>query len=419
MEQKKKKIVWLCAFSDEKLRAHLNFNKFTCWNLIRRAAGRTYNKDFAVWNTNAIAEYEKLGNEFEIHVVAPHAGISGLTEFEDNGIFYHIFWSEWDIVLEMIKRRFNKRDINSFKNHRKIISKVIRKIRPDLVHVTGIENNFYAMAVLDLPKEIPVISMLQTLVTDKRFRDGFNGTDEEYSFDSEMEKRILMRSQYIATKVPNFREIITRDIKPNAEYLDMTLALTEPTHDIECEKKFDFVYFAAGISKAADWAIEAFIIASQKQPGITLDVVGGYSEEYKQNLVNRLTEFNLQNNVVFEGKLTTHEDVLQQIRYSKFALLPIKQDFICGTIRESMANGIPVITTVTPGTPTLNKNKLSVLLSEPGDFNAMAENMLLVLNSQELALTLKNNAMEIASASQSNYDIIREWVSTYKTILYK
>ena len=49
-----------------------------------------------------------------------------------------------------------------------------------------------------------------------------------------------------------------------------------------------------------------------------------------------------------------------------------------------MAYGLPVITTITPGTPKLNDNRESVLLSPIGNHQAMADNMIKLLENKDL-----------------------------------
>jgi glycosyltransferase involved in cell wall biosynthesis len=355
----------------------------------------------------------------EIHVVSPHNGISHLHEYESDGIYYHVFWSEWDIILEKIKRRMNLRSVNSFKNHRKMISRVISAINPDIVHVVGIENKFHSMAILDLPPSLPVIAQLQTLVSDARFKDNCSLSDKEYQFDSEIEKMILKRANYIGTTVERFRKIISEEIKPEATFVNTTLALTEKVNDSETDKAFDFVYFAADISKAADWAIEAFALTQKKHPSIKLDIIGGFSKEYRQVLDNRISELGLTSHVTFEGKLPTHQDVIDQIRKSHFAILPLKIDLVSGTIREAMANGIPVVTTETPMTPALNAKIQSILIAPNGDFQAMSDRMCDLLEKPQLADTVRKNALSLASVRKSNKDIISDWVRTYYKIMGK
>lgn len=412
-KEKKIKVVWLCTYSDAELRSHLKFPKWHWSNVLRRMLHMDKQVDFAAWDSNALREFENIDVDIELHVVAPHNGVGHLQEFESKGVFYHIFWSEWDIITEKIKRKFNLRDENAFRHHRKTIKKLIEKIQPDIVHCIGIENKFHSMAVLDIPKEILVIAQLQTLVSDQRFKAGTDATEAEYAYDSEMEKRIMLRSDYIGTQQKHFREIILRNIKPNAVFVDTTLAVAEAVSEEETAKEYDFVYFAADISKAADLAIEAFAEARKQVPSLTLDIIGGYSSELKEQLDRRINELGIANGITFEGKLPTHEDVISQIRKSRFALLPLKIDLVSGTIREAQANGLPVVTTITPATPDLNKKRETVLLSKMGDHAAMAKNMLQLINEPEYSEMLRKNGLLLASERVSNREIVEKWIEYY------
>lgn len=417
MIQDRKKVVWLCTYSDAELRSHLKFPRWHWSNVLRRMLHMDRQVDFAVWDSNALREFEKMETDIELHVVAPHSGVGHLQEFESKGVFYHIFWSEWDIVTEKIKRKFNLRDENSFRHYRKTISQLITKIQPDIVHVFGIENKFHSMAVLDLPKDIPVIAQLQTLVNDDRFKASCGATEKEYVYNSEIEKKIILRSNYIGTQVVRFRDIIRRDIKPDVVFVDTTLAVTESITSVEVKKEFDFVYFAADISKAIDLAVEAFAEAKKKAPQISLDIVGGFSQELKNKLNNRIKELKIGDSITFEGKLPTHEDVINQIQKARFALLPLKIDIVSGTIREAMACGLPVVTTITPGTPKLNEKVECVLLSQMGDHHAMAENMLRLINEPKHAEQLRRNGLQLAGERISNREVVEKYFEIYHKIL--
>lgn len=420
MKYKKKiRVVWLCTYSDAELRSHLFFPKWHWGNVLRRLLGMGEQGDFAVWISHALREYEKLDTDIELHVVAPHSGVGHLQEFESRGVMYHIFWNEWDMIKEKIKRRFNLSNKNAYKYHRRTIQKLIKKLQPDIVHCIGIENKFHSMAVLDIPNWIPVIAQLQTLVGDERFKANCDTSETEYYYNSEVERMILLRSNYIGTAVDRFREIILRDIKTDAVFVDTSLALAEPISEENFEKEFDFVYFAADISKAADLAIEAFGEAKKFAPQLTLDIVGGYSQELKEQLDRRIIELGVEDSITFEGKLPSHEDVIKQIQKARFALLPLKIDLVSGTIRESQANGLPVVTTITPGTPKLNEKIETVLLSKMGDHAAMAANMLRLVNESEYAKMLRKNGLLLAGEQVSNKEIVEQYCKTYYDIVKK
>lgn len=413
---KKMKVLWLCNYSDPKLRAHLRYPQLYWENIIKRLSGAKCATDYAVWVTNAITEFEKLSPDIELHIVSPQGGINRLHEFVENGIWYHIFPQAFDVAKEKIKRKLNLRTEKSFKRNRRIIAKIVNKVRPDVVHAIGIENFCQSMAIFDIPEEIPVIAQLQTLINDPRFGNNCGWSQSEYDFSCKMESLLLQRADYIGAAA-SYRTIITNQIKTNAEFVNTSIAVTEPVNYDNCNPEFTFVYFSADISKAFDLAIEAFALTYQKHPNITLDVIGGYSDDFKSRIDARIAELGIGDAIRFEGKLPTHEDVISQIRKSRFALLPLKIDIVSGTIREAMANGLPVVTTITPGTPKLNQNGLAVLLSEVGNHHAMAMNMCNLIDNPQLAKCLTENAFKIALCRKQNSEVVAEWINIYEKIV--
>ena len=228
---------------------------------------------------------------------------------------------------------------------------------------------------------------------------------------------IIQKSQYIATDISAFTNRILKDIKPHAKFLQIALAGGTEIDTTLYDKEFDFVYFAANVEKACDDAIEAFGLLCKRYPDITLNVSGAYDANFKKKLDNRIRALNIVGNVIFTGSQKTHTDVLRQIKKSRFALLPLKVDVVSGTIREAMACGLPVVTTITEGTPALNKERQSVLLSEQGDYVAMAGNMQKLLEDDEFADFIKNNAFETVRERWSNQRIISFWHDAYIKIL--
>ena len=197
----------------------------------------------------------------------------------------------------------------------------------------------------------------------------------------------------------------------------MPLALGENVNSSVCEKQYTFVYFAKEIEKAADWAIEAFAIANKKHPETTMRIVGGCGTEFKKQLDNRITDLNIADKVTFSGSLPTHDDVINEVRKASFAVLPLKIDLISGTVREAMANGLPTATTITPATPSLNEKRESVMLSEKGDFKAMANNLCQLLENDDIASKIKTNAFKTIKEKYDNESIVRLWHNAYYAVL--
>lgn len=407
---KKLKVVWICHLSNEEIRTNLYLAPWAsknAWN------------DFSQWNTNGINEFKKF-EDVELHVVSPHIGLlSKLKEFVSDGVHYHIFKSEDDSFCFRLKRKILKERYETldYEYNSNIILSIVSSIKPDLIHVIGAENPFYSKSALLMPKDVPLIVALQTLMIDPDFFANYPISKKMYDYRSGIERRVIQRADYVSCGVPNLVSILKKELGLGIKTFNMPLLVGESINTTESNKEFDFVYFAKEIEKAVDWAVEAFALASEQHPEITLNIVGGYMAQTKLDLDKRLEELGIADKVTFSGSLPTHADVIKQVRKSRFALLPLKIDQVSGTIREAMANGLPVVTTITPGTPQLNEKRESVLLSEKGDYQAMSENMLRLLNSYALAEELKVNAVETVKESFDNETIARQWHDTYYAVV--
>lgn len=415
------KVVWILHFSNAEIRKKQHV-RVPLWEKIARKImhlPQAITPDYAVWNSNAIHEFESF-HDVELHVIAPVAKVNKkLLEFEIRGIHYHFYRSQGSSFADhLIEAVFNKTD-KEFKKNRKVISSIINRVRPEIVHMFGAENPYYSISLLDVPQTIPTILQLTTLISDPDIIAKYPKAAESWLYRGDIEKKLINHTIYVATTATKFINIIRRDIKPNVKILNLTLALAERVNLDERETVFDFVYFASSISKAFDLALEGFASAHKINSNITLDVVGGYQEDEKAKYDRIIAELGLSKAITFEGQLPTHDDVLTQIRKSKIALLPLRTDLTSGTIREAISNGLPVVTTDTGelGTRRLNSLAECVLMSETGDGNALAQNMMRVLNDDFLADRLRNNAVNFALSTKTNTDIAKEYLDVYYQIL--
>jgi len=413
------RVAWICSFSNPHMREILNLKPSLMMKIIGKLTGKPFGKPFdsAIWNTNAIEEMKKR-DDVELHVICPVRNLSKQeVKYEENGIRYYFFREENSNIFRFVYHHLFTEYTSQYKKNRKIIKGFIGEIKPDVVHVMGAENPYYSLALLDVPENIPTIIQLQALL------DRLKGVVKEKKDISEcyhkglMERRIINKADYIGTPLKEFRDYILENIKPDAKFVDTSLAMGNKIDLSPRNTEFDFVYLSVDISKAGLEAIEAFAIAQKKNPSITLDIVGGYDDAFKKTLDAKIEEYHLADAVKFEGKLPSHDDVIKQIRKAKYALLPLKFDFVPNTLREMMANGLPVVTTITDGTPDLNERRESVLLSPQDDFQAMADNMIRLLDDEELKTRLTQNAALTESEYLSNAHVVEKYCKTYQMCL--
>lgn len=410
----KLKVVMLCHFSNALTRKHIKYGSGFLESIVRLFLHKPLLQvDFAQWNTNAIKEFEKFTDEVELHVISPgYHMCSKETIFIENGIHYYFFKDE-QTIFTLFKNKILKSYKDSYSKNRNYISKKIFKIKPDIVYIIGAENPNYSLAALDIPRTIPLMVQLQTLMSKPNFEKKYPISHEEYLYRSYLEKEVIKRADYIGSSVRKTREIIIEKIKPNAIFFNAKLAVGEKIYIDNCEKKYDFVYFSANINKAFDLALEGFALAHKKYPNISLLVVGDYSVDYKNKVDSRIKELGLEQMITFTGRLLTHDNVIEKIREAKFGLIPLKVDVVSGTIREAMANGLPVVTTITiAGTPMLNEKRDTVLLSEIGDHQALADNMIRLIENPTLVEMLRNNGYLCVQELYSNESIVLRQVKS-------
>lgn len=415
---KKIRVAWICSFSNAIVRSKLSFRQDFLGRLLGKFNGTFKFKevDSAIWNTNAIEEFEKI-DDVEVHVICPVRHLaSKITEYDENGIHYHFFREQNSNAIRFVFHQLFTKHTSRYKKNRRVIKGIIQDVKPDVVHVMGAENPFYSLALLDVPREIPTILQLQALLC--RLVDVTQEPEEKKSFYYKgiIEKELIQRADFIGTMSQVFRDYIVEIIKPEVHFVDTTLHMAQKIDISTVPKEFDFVYFSVNINKAGAEALEAFILAHKKHPGITLDFVGGYDADFKSQLDERIRQSGVEGAVTFEGKLPSHDDVILQIRKSRYALLPLKMDFVPNTLHEAMANGLAIVTTMTEGTPSLNKVRQSVLISEQNDFEAMADNMVRLVEDKDYATKLAQNAAITEKEHGTNCEIARQWCETYKSV---
>lgn len=417
---KKLKVVWITEFSNSEVRARIPRKPNLLECIIKRLKGQKIsfaNSDLGQWVTNGIHEFEKF-EDVELHVIAPFSYLADdVVRFIQNGIFYYFINNEFRTSKEMLLRQLCKHHLCKYRKNSKRIVQLVNDISPDIIHLIGAENEHYALSILDLPHEYPILTQLQTFVNDPEFKQNYVLSDEAYTSKAKVEREVLKRTDFIGIKLPKYAKLVHDFIDKDKLVLNTTLALTEPVNLSPCEKAYDFVYFSKELEKAGDWAIEAFGILAKKKTEATLLMVGGYSTVTYAAYTNRMRELGILDKVTFAGKQESHDDVIARIRQATFAILPLKIDFISGTIREAMANGLPVVTTITPGTPMLNQKRESIILSEKEDFKSMALNMQRLMDDCSFAESIRKNAAITASERSSNYDDMRHWVDVYKVII--
>lgn len=412
------KVVWLCHFSNQQTRSNLKLSSTRFfYRLIAKIIGkepknRDY-KDFAPWISILIEEFEKF-EDVELHVISPQVGLKGISsQFNLNGVHYYFYNPDFTLFLSYLIKNvalWLKIQPSSF-----IVKRFLKKIKPDIINLIGAENYYHSCVVLDIEK-IPILVTCQTIFTNPQRLQFQPHADKSKNWAIEL---LIQRKEiYFACGGRMHRDLLLTN-NPEAIVFRGYLPSRMPGEIEEQVKEFDFVCFAGGHEdkKGTFDAIKAIEKVKLIKSDVSLNIVGGCSAEVRRELDKLISELRLSDNVVFNNYFPEHKDMFRQVKKSRFALLPVKLDIISSTTREAMYLGLPVVTYVTTGTPMLNKEKECVLLANIGDIDKLAENMINLIYSTDLAKKLSINAKEYIDIHFNNEIEAKNLISTYKAII--
>jgi len=163
---------------------------------------------------------------------------------------------------------------------------------------------------------------------------------------------------------------------------------------------------------SVDVVVRAFAEVRKLYPGAQLDLVGGGPLESEIRAL--VTQLNL-SGVHFAGVASRGEiggyydraDIF--INASCLDNMPV-------SVLEAFASGTPVVSTAPEGMRYLVEDGRTGLLSEPGDAQALAGNVIRLLQDQKLASQLINNAFE--QSKRYHWDPVREqWLEIYRSLV--
>ncbi len=140
--------------------------------------------------------------------------------------------------------------------------------------------------------------------------------------------------------------------------------------------------------------IKAFQKVHNRFPDSRLGVVGDGRERSKLEAL--VYQLGLSDSVTFYG-CVAHEKI--QDIYDQYDIFvnASNVDNLPGTILEAFASGLPVVSTNPGGIPYMVEDGVTGLLVEKEDYNALADNVIKLLEQPEFVLSLSRNAREECS----------------------
>lgn len=413
MAESKKKVLFVCSFSSQKIRERLLLKKWKLRNMLMRYLKhpRFVHLDKGVWASDFIQEFEKHP-EYEYHVLSPHKGLKRSSQFFDlNGIHYCFFKSDYNLLTDTLNAKFKLEERSDYKRDRKVMREIINKVNPDIVVICGAENPEYSSIALDIDDR-PVYVLLQTVLNNPKLAQY---TNEARGYRADLEKRIFKKIRYFGTGGEKYYSLF-HGINPDALCLSIRFPSHKPPVFLDLEKKYDFVFFGRLTkNKGIEDAIKAMGKLVQTHPETTLCVIGG--GQGGNSWIHRVViENNVQNNIIFVPRFELIDDLYKEVQKSRIALLPGITAFN-STARESILMGLPTIVYDLPRVKAINAEKWCLLSAKMEDVDDLCAKMVFALDNPEELAVIAANGKEYAENYYDNTLIGDKITANIKAII--
>ncbi len=163
----------------------------------------------------------------------------------------------------------------------------------------------------------------------------------------------------------------------------------EPLYNVEC-------------------VLRAFAIIQQRSPGASLIVAGDGSQ--RGELEALAHELKLRN-VEFKGRVAPEEMHALYSSADVYLNSP-NTDNMPGSVIEAFASGLPVVTTDAGGIPYIVEDESTGLMMRCGDYEAMADLALRLLEDEALGAAMTSRAREECNKYQWD-EVKNEWLKLY------
>lgn len=355
------KVLWICHFTNAEIQSKLSFWK---------------NKDeLSPWVPNMIKGFEDR-NDIEIHVISPQEYLKKQTSYTNKNIHYHFipygipfYHRHWPGVFRY--------DIyTNFAGFRKKVKKLIKKLQPDLINLIGAENAYYSSSILDYKDKYPILITIQGFIS--QMKDSIKLTPIQCK-RIEIEESILKTFNYYCGEQDSSTYIDTYN--PSHQFYKLYFPVNESLafKTREQNKRYDCIYYGRLVKiKGAEDFVRVISELKKTIPNIKACIIGGGDEFPIKTLAKKLNCFQ---NIEFKGFLSTQEELFEHVKASKVFLTPPLFERLSMTIRETMYLKVPIVAYATGGIPYINELDENILMVKTGDYKAMAEKTLYLLQN--------------------------------------
>ena len=295
---------------------------------------------------------------------------------------------------------------NKIRIHRKL-----RQIRPDIVHGHGTEFEYaYDAITSGFPAVITVHNVVSELL---KIAPGCRLRILSY-----FEKYTLRKAKHIIGTSPWMEASFGHLISGRFYVIDNSI--NEVFFDTKPQAEDDGLLFVGRIvpDKGLMYLLQAIDILKHRYNNVLLKIIGHVptGSGYHSLLIAYIQEHNLLENVKFLG-YEEPEGVAEELSRSIALVLPSIHEPFGNVLAEAMAIGKPVVATKVGGIPYVVEDGETALLVDPGNGEALAEKIAMLLESKELRMAMGKKGKQQAIKRFHPEIVARKTRAIYEQVL--
>jgi len=366
----------------------------------------------APWISMWLADFEPR-EDVELHVISPNKFVSLYSQATVDGITYHYFnhrmpWIKKAWPLDLDSR-------TGFILNRLIIRHLVKRIRPDLIHIIGAENALYSSVFFDLCNRYPILIGIQGFAFMAQVR-----LNSRAKHRIRTEKRILSQAKYFNVN-SDYAGSVIRGLNEHANIYKYPTPFKPEDFPVtrDTNKEWDCVFFGrVEPNKGIYDVLRALALVRKHKHDVNLLIIGSISGSIKTEIQPLVEKLDLQRSVTFKDRTDTREEVFDLVRQARISVLPSLNDVSPGTITESLLLGNPIVAYSVGAIDELfNHTEKRIHTVERGNVEGLAQEIMDILNDYDKARNHALRAREAFLVERQNISIADQFIGFYCRIL--
>lgn len=337
----------------------------------------------------------------ELHLVTLEKGLSERVVEESLGATIHRLPAPgWPMFLDLLVGP-----------GKRLLKEYILSLKPDVVHF----QETYGLGATDYG--VPIVFTVHGF-------DSLNlGTEQANMWWLRskiwrwVERYGLAKQSAIVSITPYVNDEI--ESRTDSKIYDIENAIAEKYFHLEHSEVPGRIFFAGWINPRKNLAVLVQAVAELKKRGVKVELhaAGEASDaEYHQVVLDTIKSLGVEDEVVLLGRVG-QDEIMRQLTQASIFVLPSLQENAPMAIAESMATGVPVISSNVCGMPyMLNEGKTGYLV-EPNDFMTLADRIEALVTNDELRSSIAAEAKVEAKRRYHPESVANKTLALYKSLI--